>query len=150
MGDLESLLLVLVALYLAECLVWLRRGTVGFVNVWGLRRTRWFLRHPGGTLANQRGAVTFANPLPPLGTIFFGQPAPLSLSAEAAFAYGEMVDDWFESGEPALRAKEEEILAQARLGVETIREEVASLTDVVEIVRWYQSIGPVHGMMLDH
>ena len=87
MGDLESLLLVLVALYLAECLVWLRRGTVGFVNVWGLRRTRWFLRHPGGTLANQRGAVTFANPLPPFGTIFFGQPAPLSLSAEAAFAY---------------------------------------------------------------
>ena len=87
MGDLESLLLVLVALYLAECLVWLRRGAVGFFNVWGLRRTRWSLRHPGGTLANQHGAVTFANPLPPLGTIFFGQQAPLSLAAEAAFAH---------------------------------------------------------------
>ncbi len=87
MGDLESLLLVLITLYLAECLVWLRRGAVGFFNVWGLRRTRWRLRHPGSTLANQHGAVTFANPLPPFGTVFFGQQPSLSLSAEAAFAH---------------------------------------------------------------
>ena len=87
MGDLESLLLVLIALYLAECLVWLRRGAVGFFNVWGLRRTRWGLRQPGSTLANQHGAVTFANPLPPFGTIFFGQQPPLSLSADVAFAH---------------------------------------------------------------
>lgn len=87
MGDLESLLLVLVALYLAECLVWLRRGNVGFFNWWGLARRRWHLRHPGSTLANQHGAVAFTNPLPPLGTVFFGQQPPLSLSADAVLAF---------------------------------------------------------------
>jgi hypothetical protein len=60
---------------------------------------------------------------------------PLS---KAAFAYDEMVDAWFEAGQDALRGKEEEILAQAKLGVETVKEEIASLTDVVEILRWYQ------------
>ena len=55
-----------------------------------------------------------------------------------AFAYGEMVDEWFESGKEALRAKEGEIMEQAKLGVEKVKEEVASLTDVVEILRWYQ------------
>ncbi len=58
--------------------------------------------------------------------------------AQAAFAYGEMVEEWFESGEDSLRAKEEEILAQANLGVTQVNEEIASLTDVVEIIRWYQ------------
>lgn len=87
MGDLESLLLVLVAIYLAECFVWLRRGTVGFFNWWGFTRSRWRLRHPGSTLANQHGAVAFTNPLPPLGAVFFGQQTPLSISADAALAY---------------------------------------------------------------
>jgi hypothetical protein len=86
MGDLESLLLVLVAIYLAECLVWLRRGAVGFFNWWGLARTRCWLRHPGSTLANQNGAVSFTNPLPPMGTIFFGSQLPLSVSSGGALA----------------------------------------------------------------
>ena len=58
--------------------------------------------------------------------------------AQSAFGYGEMVNDWFKTGADALHAKEEEILAQARLGVAKVNEEVASLTDVVEIIRWYQ------------
>ncbi len=58
--------------------------------------------------------------------------------AQAALAYGTMVQEWFKSGEDALRAKEEEILAQVKLGVASVQEEVASLTDVVEILRWYQ------------
>ncbi len=58
--------------------------------------------------------------------------------AKAAAAYGGMVDEWFASGEQVLRAREEEILAQAQLGVERVKEEVASLTDVVEVIRWYQ------------
>jgi hypothetical protein len=49
-----------------------------------------------------------------------------------------MVDQWFKTGESALREKEEEILEQAKLGVTKVKEEVASLTDVVEILRWYQ------------
>jgi len=58
---------------------------------------------------------------------------------KAAFDYDEMADAWFQSGQDALRGKEEEILAQAKLGVDTVNEEIASLTDVVEIIRWYQS-----------
>ena len=58
--------------------------------------------------------------------------------AKAAFAYDELVAEWFQTGHTALRAKEEEILAQAKLGVERVKEEVIGLTDVVEIIRWYQ------------
>jgi len=56
----------------------------------------------------------------------------------AGMNYIKMVDRWFKTGESALREKEEEILAQAKLGVTRVKEEVASLTDVVEILRWYQ------------
>lgn len=58
--------------------------------------------------------------------------------ARAAFAYDELVDEWFQTGQAALRAKEEEVFAQAKLGVERVKEEVIGLTDVVEIIRWYQ------------
>jgi hypothetical protein len=58
--------------------------------------------------------------------------------ARAGLKYIKMVDQWFKEGEAALRDKEEEILAQAKLGVTKVKEAVASLTDVVEILRWYQ------------
>ncbi len=58
--------------------------------------------------------------------------------AKAAADYSTMVDEWFKAGEAVLREKEEEILDQARLGVENLNAEIASLTDVVEILRWYQ------------
>jgi hypothetical protein len=87
MGDLESLLLVLAALYLAECVAWVRRGSVAFINWSGLAATGWRLHHPGATIANQHGAVLMLNPFPPLGSVIFGQQPPLSLSADAALAY---------------------------------------------------------------
>ena len=55
--------------------------------------------------------------------------------AKAGMKYMKMVDQWFKKGEAALRDKEEEILAQVKLGVAGVKEEVASLTDVVEILR---------------
>lgn len=58
--------------------------------------------------------------------------------AQAAMRYSEMVEEWFTSSETALRDREEEFLAQARLGIASVNEEVASITDVVEILRWYQ------------
>jgi hypothetical protein len=58
--------------------------------------------------------------------------------ARAGMKYIKMVDRWFKTGEAVLKEKEEEILAQARLGVGGVNEEVASLTDAVEILRWYQ------------
>lgn len=80
MGDVESLLLVLVAIYLAECIVWVRRGSVLFINWWG--GGRWTVRQPGGTLANQHGAALLVNPLPPLGTIFAGHQPAVSVTVE--------------------------------------------------------------------
>ena len=58
--------------------------------------------------------------------------------AMASKKYSALVDEWFQNGEAVLRDKEEEILAQAKLGVGGVNEEIASLTDVVEILRWYQ------------
>ena len=58
--------------------------------------------------------------------------------ARAGMNYIRMVDRWFKTGEAVLKEKEEEILVQAKLGVGGVNEEVASLTDAVEIVRWYQ------------
>lgn len=58
--------------------------------------------------------------------------------AKAGLKYIKMVDQWFKIGESGLREKEEEILEQAKLGVTRVKQEVASLTDVVEILRWYQ------------
>lgn len=58
--------------------------------------------------------------------------------ATTALEYTRLVDDWFKAGEGLLRSKEEEIFTQAKLGVAGVKEEVANLTDVVEILRWYQ------------
>jgi len=84
MGDLESLLLVLAAIYLTECMVWVRRGAVAFRGFWS---RNWRLRHPEGVLANQRGAIVFANPLPPLDTVFVSAQFPVSLSADGVYSY---------------------------------------------------------------
>jgi hypothetical protein len=58
--------------------------------------------------------------------------------AKAAFDYTRHVDRWFKEEKMLLFEKEEEIKTKARLGVPGVKEEVASLTDVVEIIRWYQ------------
>ena len=58
--------------------------------------------------------------------------------AKSAGAYSDLVDELFKEGEAALREKEEEILTRQKLGVGGVNEEIASLTDVVEILRWYQ------------
>jgi hypothetical protein len=61
----------------------------------------------------------------------------------AGEAYARTVDSWFKAGEESLRAKEEEVLVQARLGLACVNEEVAGLTDIVQILRWYQHQIPV-------
>jgi hypothetical protein len=84
MGDLESLLLVIAAIYLTECAVWVRRSSVAAQQSWG---SRWRLRHPGVVLGNAHGAVVFANPLPPLGTVLLSHPFPVSLSPQAMLSF---------------------------------------------------------------
>jgi hypothetical protein len=58
--------------------------------------------------------------------------------AKGGRKYIRMVDQWFKQGEAALRDKEQEVLTQVKLGVAGVKEEIASLTEVVEIIRWYQ------------
>lgn len=84
MDELESLLLVVLAIYLTESAFWIRRGVVAYVAWWGKLFRPW---HPGPLLGNRHGSLTLANPLPPLGTVFVaGQPS-ISLSPEAAYSY---------------------------------------------------------------
>ncbi|HEY2951814.1 MAG TPA: hypothetical protein VGK40_04475 [Verrucomicrobiae bacterium] len=84
MGEFQSLLLVLAAIYLAECFVWIRRGALAFGRWW---RADFGLCQSGVLWANQRGGLTLANPLPPLGTVFLSAPFPLSLAPDAAYAH---------------------------------------------------------------
>jgi hypothetical protein len=84
MGDLESLLLVLVAIYLTECAVWVRRGGVAVVSYWG---GRWRVWHPGSVLGNARGALFLSNPFPPFGHVVVGHQSPVSFSPQALLSF---------------------------------------------------------------
>ncbi len=84
MSDLQLLFLVLAALYGAECLCWLRRGSVAF-STW-LGRS-WGIRHPGTLAGNQSGGFILAAPLPPLGTVLIAHQIPFSLSPAGVLAF---------------------------------------------------------------
>src|SRR4051812_41022998 len=64
MSDEQTLLAVIAAIYLADCNFWIPRNGLGFTRWLG---KFWNLRAPSGFLGNERGALGFANPLPPLG-----------------------------------------------------------------------------------
>jgi hypothetical protein len=66
MTDLHLLFLVLALIYLWECVVWVRRGSMVCLTWLGCR---WRLRFPSSLLGNARGGFLIAPPLPPLGTL---------------------------------------------------------------------------------
>src|SRR5256885_562951 len=82
MSDLQSLLLVLVLIYLVECAGWLRRGSVAFLYFF-----RWRIFHPDAVLGSPRGGLLFAHPLPPLGCAIITRQWPVSLAPEGVLAY---------------------------------------------------------------
>ncbi len=84
MGEFQSLLLVLAAIYLAECFVWIRRGALAFVRWW---RADCAIGPSSPVLSNPHGSLTVANPMPPLGVVYLNAPWPCSVSAEAVYAY---------------------------------------------------------------
>jgi hypothetical protein len=79
MSDGQVLFLVLVAIYLSDCLIWVRHDAVAFVAP-SLRR--WRLRRPSATFGNERGGVVLVNPLPPLGRIYVCPLVPAGLLPE--------------------------------------------------------------------
>lgn len=84
MGETESLWVILGVIYLAECLVWIRRDHLAFGAWWPGRFHLWY---SDAVLANEHGGFGLANPLPPLGTVFVAAPWPFTLSPQAVYGW---------------------------------------------------------------
>src|SRR5215510_1191225 len=84
MTDGQTLLLILILVYLSDCLIWVKRESVAFVSIWG---GRWRLTVPASWLGNANGAVMLLNPVPPAGRIFLSHLLPISISPSGICAY---------------------------------------------------------------
>ena len=80
----QTLFLILVLLYLSDCLIWVKRESVAFVSTWG---GRWRLTVPPSWLGNASGGILFLNPTPPAGRIFLSHLSPVSISPTGICAY---------------------------------------------------------------
>ncbi len=79
MSEGQTLLLILILLYLSECLIWVKRESVAFVS----RR----LTVPPSWLGFPNGGILFLNPLPPAGRVFLSHLYPISISPSGICAY---------------------------------------------------------------
>ena len=84
MSEGQTLLLILILLYLSECLIWVKRESVAFVSRMG---GRWRLTVPPSWLGNANGGILFLNPLPPAGRVFLSHLSPISISPSGICAY---------------------------------------------------------------
>lgn len=84
MSEGQTLLLILILLYLTECLIWVKRESVAFVSRMG---GRWRLTVPPSWLGNANGGLLFLNPLPPAGRVFLSHLSPISISPSGICAY---------------------------------------------------------------
>ncbi|HXD30773.1 MAG TPA: hypothetical protein VN643_06645 [Pyrinomonadaceae bacterium] len=82
MTDGQSLILVLAAIYLFECFLWLRKQSIAFVAPW----CRQF-KTASGAFGNTTGGILFVNPLPPLGSVYVSHLAPVSISPVGVCAF---------------------------------------------------------------
>ena len=83
-GEGQTLLLILILLYLSECAIWVKRESVAFVSAWG---RRWRLAFPSSWMGNARGGILLLNPLPPSGRVFLSHLSPISISPAGVCAY---------------------------------------------------------------
>lgn len=83
-GEGQTLLLILVLLYLSECLIWVKRESVAFVSAWG---SRWRLSVPPSWMGNASGGILLLNPLPPAGRVFLSHLSPISISPSGICAF---------------------------------------------------------------
>jgi len=83
-GEGQTLLLILVLLYLSECLIWVKRESVAFVSAWG---SRWRLSVPPSWMGNASGGILLLNPLPPAGGVFLSHLSPISISPSGICAF---------------------------------------------------------------
>ena len=80
----QTLLLILILVYLSDCLIWVKRESVAFVSTWG---GRWRLTVPPSWLGNSNGGILLLNPMPPAGRIFLSHLLPISISPSGICAY---------------------------------------------------------------
>lgn len=73
----ESLLALLLVIYLSECFLWLPKDRVAFTSSF---YRRWRLKQPIAFLEFRHGGLLFRNPVPPLGISCVCQHFPISLS----------------------------------------------------------------------
>ena len=83
-GEGPTLLLILVLLYLSECVIWVKRESVAFVSAWG---NRWRLAVPPSWMGNANGGLLLLNPLPPAGRVFLSHLSPVSISPSGICAF---------------------------------------------------------------
>jgi hypothetical protein len=84
MSEGQTLLLILILLYLSECLIWVKRESVAFVS---RMSGCWRLTVPPSWLGNANGGILFLNPLPPAGRVFLSHLSPISISPSGICAY---------------------------------------------------------------
>lgn len=70
-----------------------------------------------------------------------GGPGQRDLLSAARF-YHDQVDRWFGASVEQLADKKASLLQGARMGMDGVLEEVTRLTDLVEVIRWYQTFVP--------
>ena len=87
-SDGQTLLFILVLLYLTECLVWVKKQSIAFVST---SRRRWRLATPKSWLGNANGAMLFLSPLPPPGEIVLSHLLPVSISPSGVCAFNSQV-----------------------------------------------------------
>lgn len=80
----QTLLLVLVLLYLSECVIWMKRQSVAFIAASGGRGR---IAFPHSWLGNANGGILFLNPLPPAGKVFLSHLTPISISPSGICAF---------------------------------------------------------------
>ncbi len=87
-SDGQTLLFILVVLYLTECLVWVKKQSVAFVSTSG---RRWRLATPKAWLGNANGAMLFLSPLPPPGQMVLSHLLPVSISPSGVCSFNSQV-----------------------------------------------------------
>lgn len=83
MSDTDQLLVVLAALYLFDCLHWVRRGTLSVRRYVG---SSFQIDFPSRAVGNVHAGIVWAHPLPPLGSLFTTSSWPLGPSREGVCA----------------------------------------------------------------
>src|SRR5262245_37748390 len=84
MSDFAILFLILGVVYISDCVVKARKGTIGLVTFFG---GRFRITRPEDVPITAGSGLLFANPIPGAGTILVCESWPISVSPTGVFSY---------------------------------------------------------------